>query len=127
MSKLNQGVQYQLDKIAVAQQNVVAFMLLNRRMTTMFRFPSKHEEESYYEATDIISGILHRQLAEAWNGLAWFAPISKEAMKYLEERTKTAFANPKSDIMSFLGNEGSYYTKDEEAFRNEVLAMFSAK
>ena len=127
MSKLNQGVQYQLDKIAVAQQDIAAFMLLNHRMTTMFRFPSKREEESYYEAIDVISGILHRQLAEAWSGLAWFAPISKKAMTYLEERTKTTFADPKSDIMSFLGNEGSYYTQDREAFRDEVLAMFSAK
>lgn len=124
MSKLDQAVQRQLDVIAVAQQNVTAFMQLNRRMTTMFRFSSKREEEAHYAAVDVISGILHCQLAEAWNGLSWFAPISKEAMQYLEQRTKTWFTEPTNGIMGFLGNDGSYYTKDEEAFRNEVLAMF---
>lgn len=127
MSKLNQAVQCQLDKIAIAQQNTTALNLLNNRMTSVFRFSSKREEESYYEAMDIIGSILYRQLAEAWNGLSWFAPISKEAMEYLEQRTKTAFANPKTGIMSFLGNNGSYYTRDEEAFRKEVLAMFGTE
>ncbi len=124
MSKINESVKHLLDRIAEIQQNIAALYRINYSMSCMRQFT---DEEGLKEASNMYCSVLHRQLAEAWNHLAYMAPVSKEAMQYLSDRTKTWFRKENASIMGFLGHDGAYFTRDEEQFRKEVLDMFGVE
>ena len=122
MTKINDAVRLCVDRIAVAQQNITALHTISSRMSR-----SGKDDEEVRRAISILHGQLSQELAEAWNNLSWFAPISHDAMSLLAERTKTWFQRDDTQIMHWLGYEGSYYSSDRDAFRREVLAMFGCE
>ena len=70
---------------------------------------------------------LYADIVRAWDDLAFFAPISSEAMTMLSERTRTWFERDDTSVMHWLDFSftGSYHTKDKEAFLAEVRALFT--
>jgi hypothetical protein len=124
---VDQAVAHCIDEIALCQQNIAAMFEVNRRITDRDRRHKPNDTE-FSNASNVYWMIMHEQLTAAWDNLAMFAPISKKAMELLSERTRTWFDTDedsiKGGIMGFLGFKGSYYAKDEEEFRAEVLEMF---
>ena len=119
MTKINEAVRRCIDNIAVAQQSIVALHVLSHRMTR-----NGQENEDVRKAIGVLQGQLHYDLTAAWEQLSWFAPISKQAIDLLADRTRTWFRREDTAIMQWLGMEGSYYIEDEDAFRREVLEVF---
>lgn len=122
MSKIDEAVNRCIQQIAMAQQNVAAIMELSYRLRL-----GNRRDDATDTALSALSSRAHKDLADAWAELSWFAPISKEAIDLLGERTKTWFERDDTSVMRWLGQEGSYYVKDEEKFRAEVLNMFGCK
>lgn len=122
MGKIDKAVSRCIQQIAMAQQNVAAIMELSYRLRLGNRC-----DEVVDAALSALSSRAHKDLADAWAELAWFAPISKEAIELLGERTRTWFEREDTEVMRWLGESGSYYVKDKEKFRAEVLAMFGCE
>lgn len=121
MTKVNDAVERCVNRIAIAQQNLAAFRVLQSRMSR------GKDSADMQRAIGVVNEQLYRDLAEAWEQLAWFAPISKAALDLLAERTRTWFERDDTQIMHWLGYEGSYHVDDKETFRREVLEMFGVE
>lgn len=122
MTKVNEAVERCVNRIAIAQQNLAALRMLQSRMSR-----NGKESEAVRHAVSVMHGQLYGDLAEAWEQLSWFAPINKTALEKLAERTRTWFERDDTQIMHWLGYEGSYHVDDKETFRREVLAMFGVE
>lgn len=124
MSKISQGVRTQVQRIAIAQQNMRAWQtILARNEETAGGIDRGQgiRDSARHEVTAFLAG----KVNEAWENLSWFAPISEEAFNLLAERTRTWFERDDTEVMSFLGEYGSYHVKDKAAFLAEVRAMFT--
>jgi hypothetical protein len=120
---INDAVDAAITKIAVAQQNLAAFSVICHRI----RGNNYYNDGFSAETINSVHAKLYADLANAWNDLSYFAPISEHALDLLAQRTKTWFAAEETEVMSFLGQYGSYYTKDKDAFKAEVRAMFQGE
>ena len=116
-SKIDQAVEYCINRLAIAQQNERAFSHIMYEQRKNSAIPT--------EARIAIHNALYAEIIKAWDDLTWFAPISKKALDLLGERTRTWFARDDTGVMAWLGYEGSYYTADKEQFLAEVRAMFT--
>ena len=115
--KINQAVESCINRLSIAQQNERAFAYIMHSMRDKHSIPP--------EARATIHNALYAEITAAWDALSWFAPIDKQAMALLAERTRTWFARDDTSVMHWLGEDGSYYTADKEAFLAEVRAMFT--
>lgn len=118
-SKVSEAVGRCLNSIAIAQQNIAALQNILYRMDRQAK-----DDKTVQDAVRVINGELYRQLADAYAQLGWFAPISKEAMNILAERTRTWFQRDDTAIMHWLGESGSYHEEDMIQFRREVMSLF---
>lgn len=114
---VNSAVENCIRNLAIAQQNHRAFAAILARLRNRNNIPQDAQTAIYLA--------LHEEVNQAWNDLAWFAPINRQAMELLAERTRTWFDSPNAGVMHWLGYDGSYYTADKEAFVAEVQAMFT--
>lgn len=114
---VNSAVENCINRLAIAQQNHRAFAAILARM--------RNKESISQDAKTTMYLALHEEVNQAWNDLAWFAPISRQALDLLADRTRTWFESPNAGVMHWLGYDGSYYTADREAFVAEVQAMFT--
>jgi len=121
---INSAVENAINRISIAQQNIFAFKAINEHLQEKARNKYDKRLES---AKDAYWAVLHEELVTAWDQLSYLAPISEKAMDYLAERTRTHFGYENAFIMHFQNCWGSYYTADERAFREEVLAMFGVE
>lgn len=116
-SKISQAVSNCINRLAIAQQNMRAFETILYRM---------RDKEAVSQATITeMHKALYADISRAWDDLAFFAPISSEAMELLNERTRTWFDRDDAGVMHWLGFYGSYNVKDKAAFLAEVRAMFT--
>lgn len=122
MTKIDKAVELTIDRIAMAQQNIKAMSLINNRLS--YGIHARGRLSRISAAQDAYWAVLQEELADAWGALTWFAPINKQALDLLYERSRSMFTQKDVALMHFLGYEGSYYTSDKEEFERELLEAF---
>lgn len=116
-SKVSQAVANCINRLAIAQQNMRAYETIMHRM---------RDRGTVSQATVTeMHKALYADIIRAWDDLAFFAPISSEAMTMLSERTRTWFERDDTSVMHWLDFTGSYHISDKEAFLAEVRSMFT--
>ena len=118
-TRVSQAVANCINRLAIAQQNMRAYETIMHRM---------RDKGAVSQATVTeMHKALYADVLRAWDDLAFFAPISSEAMIMLSERTRTWFARDDTSVMHWLNFDftGSYHVRDKETFLAEVRAMFT--
>jgi hypothetical protein len=71
-----------------------------------------------------LQALLHKKLTAKWDKLSFLSPVSPEAAALIRERAASWFQGANHEIMSWLGEHGSYYTADHDTFRTQLLRAF---
>lgn len=119
------AVQNCLDEITDAQVAHRILDYLVRYLNEKRAFDrSAFQSQECWDAINTIRSVLYKELSDAWSALTYFSTVDMRAKEAVHNRAKSWFERNDVEIMSFVGEGGSFYTVDEEKFRNSLKHAF---
>jgi hypothetical protein len=126
--KIEQAVNNCREEIAKAQAMNRALHLIGSYIREQeIDRPYTVDKKEVYGAVNILHMLLYGMIARKWEKLMYLIPINKEASDLARQRAKSWFEQKNTEIMSFLGEYGSYYVADAEKFRKELEYAFDIR
>ena len=114
MRKINEAVLHGKDNLMHVQ---VAYRAFQHSIQNLNR-----DDQELQSAIAKVHAALAIKVSDAWERLAWLSPVSKDVEELLKKRTTDWFLRQDTEIMSWLGETGSYMTEDKEKFQAELKA-----